>query len=386
MAAAKQKTGCDPIQNTTIKVRLSPTAEQAALFDKTFDCCRYIWNRILADHEEFYAATGVHFLPTPAKYKKEAPFLKEVDSLALATAHQNLRGAFQRFFDDPGQFGYPVFKKKKDRKNSYTTYRSTQANTLYTTRDGIRLPKVGIVRAVFHRRPLHWWTLKSATVSKTPTGKYFCSLTFEYPVKEPKPVLPSPETTIGLNYSMSHFYVDSEGQMADPPKWLRRSQDKLAQLQRRLARMERGSKNYEQQLGKIRALHEHIANQRKDYLHKESRRIANAWDAVCVRDMDLTAMSQKLKLGNVMDPGFGMFRIYLNYKLNRQGKAYIVVNKFVPTTKTCHHCGYIKDDLTLRDRTWVCPACGEVIQREVNAARNIRDAGLSQRSVRIAIA
>lgn len=372
MAASRQ------IQNTTIKVRLNPTPAQAELFDKTFGCCRYIWNQILADHEEFYAATGVHFLPTPAKYKKDAPFLKEVDSLALATVHQNLRGAFQRFFDNPEQFGYPVFKKKKGGKNSYTTYRSTQANTLYTTRDGIRLPKVGIVRAVFHRRPLHWWVLKSATVSKTPTGKYFCSLTFEYTVKEAEPVVPSPETTLGLHYSMSHFYVDSEGQMADPPKWLQQSQGKLAQMQRRLSRMKYGSKNYEQQLQKIRTLHEHIANQRKDHLHKESRRIANAWDAVCVRDTDLTVMSQKLKLGNVMDSGFGMFRIYLDYKLKRQGKSYIVVDKFIPTTKTCHHCGCIKDDLTLRDRTWVCPACGEVIQREVNAARNIRDAGLSQ--------
>lgn len=373
-------------QNTTIKVRLLPTPAQAELFDKTFGCCRYIWNRILADHEEFYAATGAHFLPTPAKYKKEAPFLKEVDSLALATVHQNLRGAFQRFFDQPEQFGYPVFKKKKSCKNSYTTFRSTQANSLYLTRDGIRMPKLGIVRAVFHRRPLHWWTLKSATISKTPTGKYFCALTFEYTTKEPEPALPTVETTVGLQYSVSHFYTDSDGCTPAPPHWLGRSKRKLANMQRRLSRMERGSKNYQQQLQKIRLLHEHIANQRKDFLHKESRRIANDWDAVCVRDLDLQGASQALKLGSVMDSGFGMFRLYLEYKLRKQGKAYIVVDKFLPTSKTCHHCGWIKDDLKRNDRSWVCPACGAVIQREVNAARNIRDAGLSQRSVGIAIA
>lgn len=354
-------------QNTTIKVRLLPTPAQAELFDKTFGCCRYIWNRILADHEEFYAATGAHFLPTPAKYKKEAPFLKEVDSLALATVHQNLRGAFQRFFDQPEQFGYPVFKKKKNGKNSYTTFRSTQANSLYLTRDGIRMPKLGIVRAVFHRRPLHWWTLKSATISKTPTGKYFCALTFEYTTKEPEPVLPTVETTVGLQYSVSHFYTDSDGCTPAPPHWLGRSKRKLANMQRRLSRMERGSKNYQQQLQKIRLLHEHIANQRKDFLHKESRRIANDWDAVCVRDSELISMK-----------GFGQFRICLQYKLKRQGKHYISVDRFFPCSRTCHNCGYVHEPFQRVGKKWHCPGCGATLVHDTNAARNLKQQGLAK--------
>ena len=381
MAASKKKNRYDEngklLQNTAIKVRLHPTAEQAELIEKTFGCCRYLWNRILRDQEEFYAATGVHFLPTPARYKKEAPFLKEVDSIALATVHQNLRQAFQNFFSRPDSFGHPVYKRKKDNKNAYTVFPSNKAANVYVTYDGIRLPKVELVKARFHRRPLHWWKLKSVTVSRSPSGKYYASLLYECPVREPEPVRPTRSGTLGLNYSLSHFYVDSDGYMANPPQWLKESQKKLGEMQRKLSRMERGSRNYEKQLQKIRLLHERIANQRKDFLHKESRRIANAWDAVCVREIDLRALSQTLKAGNVMDSGFGMFRIYLEYKLERLGKQFVVVDQFIPTTKTCHSCGYINDDLS-RERKWLCPSCGEVHYREINAARNIRDAGLNQ--------
>ena len=381
MAASKKKNRYDEngklLQNTAIKVRLHPTAEQAELIEKTFGCCRYLWNRILRDQEEFYAATGVHFLPTPARYKKEAPFLKEVDSIALATVHQNLRQAFQNFFSKPDSYGHPIYKRKKDNKNSYTVFPSTKAANVYVTQDGIRLPKVELIKARFHRRPLHWWKLKSVTVSRSPSGKYYASLLYECPVREPKAVRPTRSGTLGLNYSLSHFYVDSDGYMANPPQWLKESQKKLGEMQRKLSRMERGSRNYEKQLQKIRLLHERIANQRKDFLHKESRRIANAWDAVCVREIDLRALSQTLKAGNVMDSGFGMFRIYLEYKLERLGKQFVVVDQFIPTTKTCHSCGYINDDLS-RERKWLCPSCGEVHYREINAARNIRDAGLNQ--------
>lgn len=374
------------LQNTTIKVRLHPTARQAEVMEKTFGCCRYLWNRILSDEEEFYAATGVHFLPTPARYKKEAPFLKEVDSIALATVHQNLRQAFQNFFSKPDTYGHPVYKRKKDNKNSYTVFPSTTAKNVYLTEEGIRLPKVEVVKARFHRRPLHWWKLKSVTISRTPSGKYYGSLLFECPVREPERILPRAEGTLGINYSISHFYVDSDGYTAHLPEWIRTSQAKLKKMQQRLSRMKQGSKHYEEQLQRIRLLHEHIANQRKDFLHKESRRIANACDAVCVRDSDLRVISQKLKLGNGMESGFGMFRVYLDYKLTRMGKELVVVDKYTPTARTCHSCGHIRDELTIRERTWVCPSCGVTVQREVNAARNIRDRGLEQFYDRQAIA
>ncbi len=370
------------IRNTTIKVRLYPTPEQAALFEKTFGCCRYLWNQMLADEEKFYVETDVHFLPTPAKYKKAAPFLKEVDSGALATVHQNLRKAFQHFFKNPQAYRHPVYKKKKEGRDAYTVYcqyyPSGKGSNISLTKVGIRLPKAGEVKAKLYRKPLHWWKLKTATVSRTPTGKYFCSLMFACPVKAPKPILPTIENTLGLNYSLSHFYVDSEGQKADPPHWRKASADKLARIQRRLSRMQKGSKNYQEQLNKLQRLHEHIANQRKDFAHKESRRLADAWDAVCVKDTDLAAMSRSIQLGNVLDAGYGLFRLFLQYKLAWQGKAYIVVEKYFPSAKTCHHCGTVYDDLPVDARQWTCPSCGTVLDRARNGAENLRDQGLAE--------
>ena len=370
------------LQNTTIKVRLYPTAPQAAFFEQTFGCCRWLWNHILADQEKFYAETDVHFLPTPAKYKKEAPFLKEADSSALATVHQNLRKAFQHFFDDPKAYHHPTYKRKKESRESYTVpcqyYAAGKGSNIFLTPNGIRLPKAGEVKAKLYRKPLHWWKLKSATVSRTPTGKYFCSLLFQCPVRPPKPVLPTPETTVGLNLSLAHFYVDSQGHRADLPHWMAQTQDKIRRAQQKLACMEQGSRRYEKQLCRLRKLHEHLANQRKDFLHKESRRLADTWNAVCIKDADLTEMAQRPGLGRVQSLGYGMFRTFLAYKLARQGKACLVVEKYFPSAKTCHHCGAIHDDLPAAARRWTCPSCGTVLDRAQNGAENLRDQGLLQ--------
>lgn len=239
------------------------------------------------------------------------------------------------------------------------------------------MPKLGLIKAVVHRKPLHWWSLRFVTVSKSKSGKYFCAITFGYEKQKPEAITPTQERTVGLNYSLTRFYVDSEGNSPVLPG-LGKSQEKLARMQQRLSRMEPGSNNYENQFQKIRLLYEHIANQRKDFIHKESRRIANAWDAVCVRETDLVELSQKLSQGGVMDFGFGMFRQYLKYKLERQGKWFIMVDRLAPTARTCHGCGHINEKLTTRERNWACPSCGVVITREVNAARNLRDMGLAQ--------
>ena len=367
------------LQHTTLKFRLYPTPEQAELMEKTFGCCRYLWNQILSDVQEFYAATDVHYIPTPAHYKKDAPFLREVDSQALCTVHQNLRKAFMDFFRNPAVFSYPRFKTKKARRDSFTVYcrEYRTGPSIYLTGTGLQMPKLGLVRAKVHRKPLHWWSLRFVTVSRTRSGKYFCAATFGYEVSAPKQVNPAPERTVGLNYSPSGFYVDSQGANPDLPATAK-SREKLARMQKKLSRMVPGSQNYQDQLQKIRLLHEHIANQRKDFIHKESRRIANAWDAVCVRDTDLVELSQRLKQVRVMDSGFGLFRQCLQYKLARQGKPLIVLDRLAPTAKTCACCGQVNDRLTVRDRRWICPCCGAELVREVNAAQNIRDMGLEQ--------
>ena len=269
---------------------------------------------------------------------------------------------------------------QKDGKNSFTACNHVfeSGPTIYITRDGIRMTKVGIVKARFSRRPQAWWKLKRITVEKTRTGKYFCSILYECGEQLPEPVQPTPETTVGLKYSMAHFYVADHGGRGDPPRWLQESREKLANLQRRISRMQPGSKRYQAAVQKYRALHEHIANQRRDFIHKESRRIANAWDAVCIRADALAELSQKLHCGSGPDSGYSMFRACLGYKLARQGKPLIVVDRYTPTTRACSACGFVRDSVSHQEKSWTCPKCGTVHKREVNAAKNIKAEGLAQ--------
>ena len=368
------------IQYTTLKVRLCPTPAQAELFEKTFGCCRYVWNQMLSDQQRFYAETGAHFIPTPAKYKNGAPFLKEVDNQALTQEYNKLSQAFRVFFKSPETFRQPKFKRKKDDRDSFTACNHIfeSGPTIYTTRDGIRMTKAGVVKARFSRRPEGWWRLRRITVSKTKTGKFYCSILYELPVRQPEPVVPTPETTLGLKYSMGHFYVADNGEMADPPRWLKDSREKLAKLQQKLSRMEPGSKNYEEAVQKYRLLHEHIANQRRDFLHKESSRIANSWDAVCMRSEALREMSQNPLRSGAASAGYRMFRELLRYKLERQGKQLILLDRYTPTTRTCSVCGQLQGGVDYGARTWTCPRCGTTHDREVNAARNIKLEGLAQ--------
>ena len=379
-AAKKLADDKSTIRHITIKVRLYPDQAQRELFEKTFGCCRYIWNQMLADQQRFYLETNQHFIPTPAKYKNSAPFLREVDNQALTQEHNKLAQAFRVFFKNPECFGYPKFKRKKDDRDSFTACNHDFASgpTIYTTRDGIRMTKAGIVRAAFHRRPQAWWKLRRITVSKTRTGKYYCSILYACPTRQTVPVTPAPERTIGLKYSLSHFYVADNGSMADPPHWLKDSQEKLSGIQQRLSRMEPGSRNYQQTVQKYRLLHEHIANQRRDFIHKESRRIANDWDAVCMRADPLAEISRSMKSGSVPDAGYGMFRTCLQYKLAWQGKPLIVVDRYHPTTRTCSACGMVGDAVSYKKNTWTCSKCGAVHSREVNAAKNIKALGLAQ--------
>ena len=369
------------IQYTTIKVRLYPDAAQAELFEKTFGCCRWIWNQMLSDQQRFYIETGAHFIPTPAKYKREAPFLTEVDNQALTQEYNRLSQAFRVFFKNPECFGYPNFKRKKDDRDSFTAcnHEFSSGPTIYITRDGLRMTKAGIVKAKFPRRPRSGWKLKRVTVDKTRTGKYYAYILYEYTVKGPKTVAPTPETTLGLKYSMRHFYAADDGTLADPPQWLRQSQEKLAKIQQQLCRMQPGSKNYQEMVQRYRLLHEHIVNQRRDFIHQESRRIANVWDAVCVRGDDLAELAQKSNFGNTMKEGYGAFRECLRYKLGRQGKELIEVDRYTPTSRTCSACGMVLDDaVSYKKQRWICPKCGVAHDREVNAAKNIKAAGLAQ--------
>lgn len=370
--------------NKAIKYRLYPTKEQAALFNNTFGCCRKVWNLMLADKLESYKETGKFVSVTPARYKSEYPFLKDVDSLALSNVQLNLQRAFRDCFSKTRKknTGFPKFKSAKHSRKAYTT--NNQNGTVAISDDRhIRLPKLGRVRAVIHRQPDASWSIKSATVSRDGDDRYYVSVLFEYdaviPVREPDMT-----KVIGMDYASDGLYVDDRGVRGTEHKYYRESQKKLAKAQRRLSRMvgsgkrEAKSANYLKQLRKVNKIHRHVSNQRLDYLHQRSTEIANRYDAVCVEDLDMKAQSNK-SFGNgkaTMDNGYGMFLNMLSYKLADRGKRLVIVDKWYPSSQLCHCCGKRHPEMKdLKIRTMRCD-CGNVMDRDQNAAINIRNEGI----------
>ena len=360
--------------NKAYKFRLYPTAEQKIAFAKTFGCVRFIYNKMLADKIDYYNQTGKMLVTTPAAYKKEYEWLKEVDSLALANAQLQLQTAYQNFFRDKS-IGFPKFHNKKSGKNSYTT--NNQKGSIRIEGNQIKLPKIGWVKVKFHRPIPDDCDIKSATISMTATGKYFVSVLTELFCVVPEKIL-NPENSIGLDYSSPHFYVDSLGNFADMPHFYRATEQRLAKEQRRLSKMKKGSSNYSKQKKRVAKIHEKMKNQRYDWQHKESHRLADQYDVVCVEDINYKGMAQGLRLAKATnDNAFGQFRKLLSYKLAEQGKKLITINKWFPSSKTCRHCGYVNADLSVSDRHWICPSCGSSIDRDVNAALNIRNEGIA---------
>lgn len=369
--------------NRAVKYRLYPTAEQAAMFSKTFGCCRKIWNLMLSDKIDSYNATGQFCAVTPAKYKPDYPYLREADSLALCSVWKNLQQAFKNCFDKSRKkcCGFPKFKSAKHSRKSYTT--NNQHGTVAVAGGFIKLPKIGLVKAVIHREPADDWVIKSVTVSQDSDGKYYASVLFE---SDAAVVAHTPDfsNAVGLDYSSEHLYVDSNGSKGTKHKYYCESRAKLAGAQRRLSRMtgsrkgEAKSCNYIKQLKRVNKIHCHIANQRRDRLHKLSTEIANQYDIVCVESLNMSAMSNK-GFGNgraTLDNGYGMFLTMLAYKLTDRGKQFIKVDKWFPSSQLCSACGkrhaYMRD---LSVRIMQCD-CGMTMDRDRNAAVNILNEGL----------
>ena len=364
--------------NRAITYRLYPTADQAVLFAKTFGCCRKIWNLMLADREKAYAEDKRKIQPTPAQYKSEYPFLREVDSLALANVQLDLEGAYRRFFSVKGA-GHPRFKAKKHGRETYTTNNQDGTVSIRSDTSTIRLPKLGFVKAVLHRLPPEGWELKSATVSRTSSGKYYCAVLFYAPDPVPEAVCDPTKNAIGLDYKSDGFFADSNGQSPGSPKCYRKSQKSLTKEQRKLRHKVKGSRNYEKQKIRIARKYEKIASQRKDFLHKESTAIAKRYDLVAVESLNMRAMSNKA-FGNgtaTLDNGWGKFIKMLEYKLQERDKVLVHVDKWFPSSQACNSCGCINPNVrSLNVRKWTCPSCGAVHDRDINAARNILKEGI----------
>lgn len=361
------------IKNKSFKFLLLPNDEQKEYFAKCFGCVRFIYNRMLSDKIEHYKEFGKMLYNTPAQYKDEFEWLKEVDSLALCNAQLQLQTAYTNFFRDK-TFGFPKFKNKKSGRNSYTT--NNNNHNVEVVGRFIKLPKIGLVRFKQHREIPSTHRIKSATISVSPAGRYMVSIQTEYDWASPIIEL-SKDRALGLDYSSPHFYVDSQGLVADMPHFYREAESKLAREQRKLAHMKRGGSNYEKQRKRVARVHAKVANCRKDWLHKRSKELADKWDYICVEDINLRALSSSLRFGkSTYDNGFGMFRTFLEYKLLARGKVFVKIDKWFPSSKMCSECGGINEKLTLKTREWTCE-CGAHHARDLNAAINIRNVGLA---------
>lgn len=363
--------------NKAFKFRIYPSTEQQLLINKTFGCARFVYNHWLHRKIDLYNEDKSRFSYVQcanemAHMKKtDYQFLKEVDSVALQQALRHLDTAFQNFFQRPSM-GFPKFKSKKSAKKSYSTIKIQ--NNISIENGRLKLPKIGLVKVKQHREIPRNYNLKSVTVSKSCSGKYYASILFEYDnqVKRVEPM-----SFLGLDFSMHELYVDSNGQEPNYPRYYRAAEKKLAHEQRKLSKMQKGSKNRQKQKIKVAKLHEHISNQRKDFLHKQSRQITNVYDCVCIEDLNMQGMARSLRFGkSVSDNGWGMFTRMMEYKLAEQGKQLVRIDKYFPSSQMCHVCGVLNHatkDLSVRE--WTCPDCGTHHNRDHNAAINIREEG-----------
>lgn len=378
-----------------VKFRAYPTDEQARLIDRTIGCARLVYNLMLETRIAHYQTTWESCHPTPAMFKDAFPFLREVDSFALCNAQLALSRAFKRFFEDKDA-GYPKYKSKHHGRKTYTTNLSHGNIRLDGKARRLKLPKLGWLAVRQHKRIPESWNLKSVTVEHCPSGRYTATVLFERDTQTPEQV----ETVriVGLDYASHGLYVSSDGERADYPGFYRNMEARLSREQRKLSHMTRGSANWRKQCGRIARIYEKISNQRHDYQHKKANVLADTYDAVAVESLDLKGMAGKprpnpdpdhpgayLRNGrgakgglakSMLDNAYGMFCTLLEYKLARQGKPLVRVDRWFPSSQLCHECGYRNPqvkDLSIRE--WACPSCGVWHDRDVNAALNIRDEG-----------
>lgn len=398
--------------NKATKCRLYPNREQQTVINKTLGSCRFVYNKMLDRQIKMYKRRKDHLtynemqnlLPTMKQY---LPWLKEVDSQALKYACRQLDTAYQKFFK--GGAGFPKHKRCKDGQ-SYTT---TNAKTIHVEcigkhKDRVKLPLVGWMKVRGPNLPEEY-NITKATVSRDPDGKYYVSIAYKQET-DIAPISINTDNAIGLDFREGDLYCDSNGASAGKPNNIMESMNRLKRSQYRLSRMIEshiidyrivGNKrfpvydrklsecrNIQKQRKRIARIHKHIANQRKDFLHKQSAEIANRYDVVCIEDLimrdmlmaknsDPSAIKRHNINRKVYDDGWYMFTKMLEYKCTWQGKTVIRVSRDFPSTQKCSHCGSVNPTpLDVNIKKWVCPSCGAFHNRDYNAAVNIRNEGL----------
>ena len=391
----------DVIQHKSLKLRIYPTEEQEILINKTFGCCRKLYNEHLQERNEFYinnilpikkTATKTEinnvyktFKPkTEKEWKEIYPYMKEVSACALQQARIDCDNAFINFFKSnngtrKGKSGFPKFKSKKDNHQSYREPNmNVKYSKIYFEERFVKIAKIGKVSFKNRAFP-KWWNqiqkLCSMTISKSCSGKYYVSILFEI-----KPCIYNVENrkeSIGLDFSPSEMYVSSENQTGKDFGYIAQKQahsKQLRKLSRRLARKQKGSKNRNKARIKLARLEEHIANSRHDWIEKETLRLVRSYDKVVVEDLNLKGISKFLRNAkNMTDTSYGTFVSRLEAKGKDYNCKVIKADRYFPSSQLCSNCGFQYKDLKLNEREWICCNCGSHHIRDVNAAINLKN-------------
>ena len=375
------------IVSKAFKLRLYPTDAQRAMINNNIGACRFLYNTMLRERLDAYEALKddkqalwEYKYKTEKQYKEEYEWMKEVDSTSLQQSRIDLTRAYTNFFrslqNKKGDGGFPKFHKKGV-KDSYRVMNNGSIKMDFENRK-IRMPKMGWIK-FRDDRVFDQSIISSVTISKSSTNKYYASVLCRFEISDIEKIKYSDDLIVkGLDMSMDKFYIDNEGNYPEYYKQYRVNQKRLAYLQKQVSKKVKGSANRKKAQLRVNKLYEKIANSRKDFVEKLSRKLVDENDVIVIESLNMKAMSQCLNLGkSVNDLAWGMFVNRLEQKIAITDKLLIKADRFFASSQTCHICGYRNKSLTLKDREWDCPVCGSHLMRDENAGQSLKQYGIN---------